>query len=177
MDKDIIRSILEELSGNISPEIPYREKLPELSEELKRIAFIESSGGKNKNHEPTTVGLNAGDTAAGSTGLMPITVRETLKLNKDLGDKYSHFNDMTNDELTKHLNNRQDIENEISTSHWNRLGEHFGDNDQRKAYAWRRGITAAKRAPDDVISNEDYVKKYDKRAELDNLKNLLITRK
>lgn len=132
----------------------------ELHPELHAISEIESSGGKNKNHALTTVGLNAGHRAAGSTGLMPLTVKETISKSPDLQKKYSHLMTMTHDRVTQHLNENPSAETEIANHHWERITEHFKDNGARRAFAWRNGITAAKRASDSEVMSHPYVQKF-----------------
>ena len=132
----------------------------ELRQELRHIAEIESSGGKNKNHAQTTVGLNAGQTAAGSTGLMPLTVKETLSKNPTLNKKYGHLAGMEHSKITEALNKDPSMEADIANTHWQRLDHVFGSNQSRKAYAWRNGISAAKSASDEKINSHPYVQKY-----------------
>lgn len=134
----------------------------ELHDDLKNISMIESSYGKFKNHKKTTVGLNAGHTAGGSTGLMPITIKETVKKNPHLMAKYGHLVDSHPDHVTKFINQNPNVENEIANTHWKRLGKVFGTDTSRKAYAWRNGITAAKKASHDEITNHPYVKTFHK---------------
>lgn len=132
----------------------------ELHPELERISQIESSGGKNKNHAKTLVGVNAGDTAAGSTGLMPIMARETISKNPELKHKYSHLASLSNDAFTDHLNKNPSDEADISNHHWARLDKKFGSDSARKAYAWRNGITAANVASNEKIAAHPYVQKF-----------------
>lgn len=132
----------------------------ELHPDLKHISMIESSGGKNKNHEVTHVGLNAGDTAGGATGLMPITVQETLKRNPDLGKKYAHLANASHGEITKEINNNPEMEAEIANHHWARLSHAFKGDRMKMAYAWRNGITAARSAKHEDIVKHPYVQKF-----------------
>jgi GNAT superfamily N-acetyltransferase len=134
----------------------------ELKGSLRHIASIESSDGKNKKHQKTTVGLNAGDTAAGSTGLMPITVKEAIKKNPKLMERHSNILSMSSDQITQHLNNNPSIEADIANHHWDRLHHVFGGDKPRMAYAWRNGITAAKNATQEQIDSHPYVQKFNK---------------
>ena len=132
----------------------------ELRPELKSIAHIESSDGKNKDHKRTTAGLNAGDKAAGSTGMMPLMAKETINKVPALKSKYDHLTYLPNDALTEHLNKNPDVEAEIANHHWSRLDRTFGSDQARKAYAWRKGISAAKSATDEQVASHPYVKKF-----------------
>jgi ADP-ribose pyrophosphatase YjhB (NUDIX family)/predicted GNAT family acetyltransferase len=135
-----------------------------LHPDLEHISFIESSGGKNKNHEKTTVGVNAGHTAGGATGLMPITIQETLKKNPALGKKYAHLVGASHDTVTSEINKNPDMEADIANAHWNRLGNTLGHDKAKMAFAWRNGITAAKRATPEELSGHPYVQKFMKRS-------------
>jgi len=142
------------------PQIQHMSPRVELQGDLKHIAMIESSGGKNKAHALTTVGVNAGHTAAGSTGLMPIMARETIRKNPALMAKYGHLLNSSADATTSFLNENPNSEAEIANSHWNRLNRIFGSNHAKKAYAWRNGISAAKNATPDQIALHPYVQKF-----------------
>jgi len=143
-----------------SPKEIQRVEKIDFHPDLEHIAFIESSSGKNKNHETTNIGLNAGHTAGGATGLMPIMVKETLDKNPELAKKYSHLLTAQHDQITSAINNNENMEAEIANAHWNRLHETFQGNRSKMAYAWRNGITAAKRASTDEVYAHPYVQKY-----------------
>jgi hypothetical protein len=144
---------IQEIVASAKPQI-------DLHPMLEHIAQIESSGGKNKNHAKTTVGLNAGHTAGGSTGLMPIMIRETIEKNKNLKEKYGHLLTANHDEITRQINENPEMEHDIANHHWARLDRTFGDDQARKAFAWRNGITAAKQASHDEIEAHPYVRKF-----------------
>lgn len=136
----------------------------ELHPELDILTHVESSGGKNKDHPEVTHGLNKGHRAGGKTGLMPITVLETIKKNPDLAEKYHHITKLTPNQITEHVNNHEDFEAEIANRHWKRLGKVFGNDKIRKVFAWNQGITGAKRASESDMLNHPYVQKYIKHA-------------
>lgn len=131
-----------------------------LSPDLQKIAQIESSGGQNKNHETTKVGLNAGDTAGGSTGMMPIMAQEILKKNPELAKKYPELTTTNHDDITSAINNNPAMESELANAHWDRLNKVFSGDTARMAYAWRNGITAAKKASDVQVQEHPYVQKF-----------------
>lgn len=139
--------------------LPVHPKV-ELNHELLPIAAIESSSGKNKNHAVTKVGLNRGHQAGGATGLMPITVKETIKRNPALAGKYAHLADSPHAEITSHLNSNPDFEAEVANTHWARLHRVFPGDPARRAYAWRNGITAARMASRDEVHSHPYVQKF-----------------
>lgn len=144
-----------------STSTPQEEHPPvTLDPDLEKIAQIESSGGKNKNHEMTKVGLNAGDTAGGSTGMMPIMAQEILRKNPDLAKKYSDLTSASHDDITSAINSNPEMEADLANAHWDRLNKVFGGDTARMAYAWRNGITAAKKASDVQVQEHPYVQKF-----------------
>jgi len=142
-----------------APQVAYQHHSV-MHDDLRRISMIESSGGKNKNHEMTTVGVNAGHTAGGSTGLMPITIAETVAKTPELKAKYQHLLSMKPDQVTAAINQHPDMETDIANHHWKRLSNVFRNDRPRMAFAWRNGITAAKNATSEQISNHPYVQKF-----------------
>jgi hypothetical protein len=66
---------------------------------------------------------------------------------------------MKPDEITRTVNADPVMEASIANTHWQRLGHLFGQNMDRKAYAWRHGIAAAYRASPAEIETSPYVQK------------------
>lgn len=136
----------------------YKEESVKLHPDLISISAIESNYGKNKKHRKVLHGVNLGHTAAGATGLMPLTVKDTVKKDKDLSERYPQTISMNHDDLTNFINKNPSIENKIANKHYNRLLKIFSNNKNRAAYAWRNGISAAKSKSDNEIVNDPYVK-------------------
>lgn len=132
----------------------------QLQPDLEKIAMIESSGGKNKHHEMTHAGLNKGQRAGGSTGLMPIMFKETLQKNPELAEKYPDLLHAPHKKITAAINDNPGMEAEVANAHWDRLEKIFGGDKARMAYAWRNGITAAKKASDVEVQEHPYVQKF-----------------
>ena len=137
-----------------------QQKTVELRPDLTHIAFIESSSGSNKNHKLVNYGLNRGDKAAGSTGLMPITIKETISKNPHLKSKYGSLLDSHHQHITSFINSNENVEKEVANAHWDRLSRLFPRDELRRAYAWKNGITGAIKASDEEVSNHPYVKKF-----------------
>jgi hypothetical protein len=148
-----------EISNNKDKEILKNAEV-RLSPDLSHISKIESNAGKNKKHKLVKHGLNRGHRAAGSTGLMPLTIKETIDKNKDLSRKYKSITRMEATQITHFINNNEIIEKEIANAHWARISKVFPRNEKRRAYAWKNGITGAIRASDKQISEHPYVKKF-----------------
>jgi hypothetical protein len=131
-----------------------------ISRNLNHISCIESNCGKNKKHRIVNHGLNAGDRAAGSYGLMPITTKEIINKNPKLSIKYGHIAKLPHDKINKIINLNDNIDKEIASAHWDRLGKAFPKDEIRRVYAWKNGITGAKRASALKINSDPYVKKF-----------------
>jgi hypothetical protein len=148
------------LNNQINPPKIEQQKSIELRPDLKYIAFIESSSGTNKNHKLVNYGLNRGDKAAGLTGLMPITIKETISKNPILRSKYASLLDSHHKHITSFINSNEEVDKEVANAHWDRLSRLFPRDELRRAYAWKNGITGALRASDSEVSSHPYVKKF-----------------
>lgn len=131
---------------------------------LKYIEMIESSGGKNTDHQMVRRGLNAGTKAIGRYGIMPLQAIETVSKDKGLAAKYPDFlkyhylNDA--DKISEQITKNPNLENDIANSHWKRLYDRFDGDENRMAHAWLNGVTGTLEADPDAIASHDYVKKY-----------------
>lgn len=140
-------------------EAPETPKI-QLSPDLRHISEIESNSGKNKKHKLVKHGLNKGHRAAGSTGLMPLTIKEIIKKDTTLNRKYHSITKLNATEITSLVNKDEQIEKEVANSHWRRLTKIFPKNERRRAYAWKNGVTGALRASEKQVSDHPYVKKF-----------------
>lgn len=131
---------------------------------LEAIKMVESSGGRNVAHEQVEHGLNAGTSAIGMYGIMPLQVQDTINHDHQLKHKYRNLLDydpvVDQEKIRLYLTNNEKAQNEIANSHWKRLGDRFDGDEKRMAYAWKNGITGALHATDDEVNNHPYVKKY-----------------
>lgn len=135
---------------------------------LYSIAHVESSGGKNLNHETMERGMHKGHTAGGPWGLMPKTVAYIFGVNKKLADKYPKIKAMISDidgnheKITARLNNDPKASYEISKALFKHLKSvHSGDID-KAVHSWHYGINGTKKAIEggQNITDADYVKKF-----------------
>lgn len=108
---------------------------------LDAIAQVESSGGKNTEHRPTSQG-----TAYGKYALMPNTIRDTIHLDQALSQKHKDALNLDNDQLADYLNSNPGLEQQIANSHLSRLEHHFGNNRDAIAFGWNQGIVGTNRA-------------------------------
>jgi hypothetical protein len=135
-----------------SPNSDYsREKM------LNAISQVESSGGKNMNHKPTSQG-----TAYGRWAVMPSVIQDTIRLNPKLKQQYGKGLRLQGDNLTHYMQDNPKLEQEIVNSHLNRLEHHFGHNPEAIAYGWNQGITNTNRSlkAKKDISAHPYVQKF-----------------
>jgi len=154
---------------SVKPKIEEKQTV-NLHPDLEHISFIESSSGKNKKHKLVNYGLNRGDRASGLTGLMPLTIKETINKNPTLKSKYSHLLDKPHPEIVSFINSNEDADKEIANAHWDRLLRLFPRDELRRAYAWKNGITGALKASDNKVSSHPYVEKF-KSLKQDNTKS------
>ena len=135
-----------------SPNADYsREKI------LNAISQVESSGGKNVNHKPTSMG-----TAWGKYALMPSVIQDTIRLNPKLKQKHSKALRLQGENLNRYMQDNPNLEQEIASNHLNRLEHHFGHNPEAIAFGWNQGVTGTNKAlkAKHNISEHPYVKKF-----------------
>lgn len=130
---------------NVKQGITQRPKDDFGDKMLRTVAAVESAGNTNYDHKTVTHGLNAGQTAAGAYGLMPITTVETIKKNPILNKKYGHVLKMAPNEVKSALEKDPKMQDEIARAHLDRLRRIFGNNPQTIGYAWLQGVTKTKR--------------------------------
>jgi hypothetical protein len=134
-----------------------------IKEFLNRIAQIESNGGRNINHKVITSGIQKGDSAIGTYGLMPKTIDEIADRSGD--PELKKLKDMTADEKRDYIIKNPLVESQLATT----LAKHVLDrekgNEEMASYAWNQGhnLTPEQIAKRDYLSS-DYVQKYDKLA-------------
>lgn len=123
---------------------------------LASIMDVESSGGKNVEHEAPHPGTMHGqERAYGKYGLMPITIRETIKRNANLMNKYNQAVNLNGSDLHNFMDKNPGLEDKIARAHYDRLSKHFGNDPVKIARAWIGGITGTKKA---IKSGEDISK-------------------
>lgn len=114
---------------------------------LRAIASVESSGGKNTNHEKLPEsGIHGGTRAFGHYGITPVLAKETLKLNPELAQKYPEIANAELQDVNNHMAQKENAQHDIAKAHLKRLRSHFGDNPAAISHAWLNGVTGTKRA-------------------------------
>lgn len=124
---------------------------------LNAISQVESSGGKNTAHKPTSMG-----TAYGKFAIMPDTIHDTIRLNPDLKRQHQKALNLQGDDLHRYMQDNPKLEQEIATRHLQRLEHHFGHNPEALGYAWNHGILGTNRALNQKqkIGEHPYVQKF-----------------
>jgi len=134
--------------------------------ELAAIAMIESSGGKNTAH---TLDPKSGMTAGGMFGMMPGSASDIVRLDKSISAKYPEIVELVKDlpanhpKITEFFNNNPEAAAEFARSKYQRNKNRLGGDLDQTAYSWLNGLqgTLNKRREDpSVITNHDYVKKF-----------------
>lgn len=125
------------------------------------IGGLESSWGSNKKHTPMTSGPNAGQTAAGSYGMVPGTLKDVLKQRMNRGlENDPELNSLANEEnpdvITENLNSNQELDRKAARHALELLAQKYDNDDAKILSAWRNGTN--KKFKDDSYKDEDYVK-------------------
>jgi 2'-5' RNA ligase len=155
-----IASALGATPAKIAPEPKMPKPAAQASSQYSRkqmlntIAHIESANGKLQHHKPTKQG-----TAYGKYGLMPDTIRETIRGNKDLRLKYGKATALDNKALQNYMRDNPGLEDTLADRHVQRLEHHFGQNPQKIGYAWNQGITGTYHSDPKKIGGHPYTKK------------------
>jgi len=126
-----------------------------LHPELHPIAHLESSFGKFMNHAPHRLGTY--HTAHGAVGLKAVTGHEEWKRSRDLKTRYPGLEEPEAFEQAYKSDPR--LYNEVASTHWLRLRRLLGSQ-EKAAYAWRWGLTAARNADESQIAASPYVRSY-----------------
>ncbi len=129
-----------------------------VNEFLDKTAMTESSGGTNFNHEPITSGSNAGQTAIGTYGLLPETVKEVVNRSKD--NKLSYLNDMDYNTLKAHLESNPDIEKQVARYLAQRVLKNQGGDLNKAYYAWRHGHNLSSETVEDKYQDDPDVQRF-----------------
>lgn len=132
---------------------------------LKTLGMIESSGGSNFNHPKIQSGIHKGHKAAGTFGLMPNTITETLnrmRINGTLTPELKALQSLGPRRVKEVIESNPEIERQIA----DKLAEHVlqkqGD-EEKAAYSWFQGHNLS---PEEIeqrkYQDHDYVQKYRK---------------
>lgn len=113
---------------------------------LQTIAQVESSGGSQQEHKEIERGLNRGTAAFGKYGLTNSTIRDTIRMNKDLRNKYKKALSLDDKSLHNYMQDNKGLEDVIAERHVKRLEHHFGQNPDKIGYGWLNGVRGTYKA-------------------------------
>jgi hypothetical protein len=120
---------------------------------LNAISTVESSGGKNTEHERLPAdSIHQGERAYGSYGLTPLLMRETIGQHKDLARKYNKLQNLKGTDFHEQMKEHPELEKVIASRHYDRLAKKFGHDPAKIGFAWLNGITGTMKA---VKNNTD----------------------
>lgn len=132
-----------------------------LAKELHPIAHLESSWGRNMNHEPHSKGPFF--SSYGALGLKAITAYEAIMRSKRLQSKWSSNGtvDLTDKDVFFSLfTSNYEFYNDCASSHWAYLRRNT-DSIEQAVFAWRWGLGASKKSQSH--QSDSYVMAYLKR--------------
>lgn len=131
---------------------------------LDIIRQIESSGGKNLDHNTINYGMHKGDAAIGEYGIMPKTTDEFIR-RRELKNKYGPdealMSKMSDEELTEFLKDQDRVEQNLAEDIADRVLARSKGDVEKAAYMWNQGHNklASSIDPEDLNSS-DYVQKF-----------------
>ena len=138
----------------------------EVDDFLKVIGHIESSGGKNFNHDEIKSGIHQGHRAAGTYGLMPNTIDEILnrmRMSGQVDSELSALGQMAPDEKKRAVETNPELEQRLARSLADRVLSKQDEDEEKAAYSWFQGHNMSpERIEQDNYKDHDYVKKYNK---------------
>lgn len=120
---------------------------------LNAIAQVESSGGKNTKHAAGGGPIHGSEHAFGAYGIMPETIRETIKGHKDLSKKHGKALALKGQQLHNYMHDNKGLENVIADRHLSHLEHVLGHNPDDLSYAWlngAQGTLSAKKNKQDI---------------------------
>ena len=141
----------EEVLLEVKKETPY----------LGGIAMVESSGGKNLEHPTLQSGMHKGQKAGGMFGMMPLTAKETLKLNPELARHYPELTqDLAPEAFTDRFNTDPEADTDFAKALYERNKAKVG-SDEGATYAQYNGLGGALKARSrgDDFNASPYVQK------------------
>ena len=141
----------------------FRDK--KISNFLKATSAVESSGGRDTNHQRFGADhpMHPNDAAIGEYGFMPNTVKEMAgRMGSD--SPIRRYRNMDNQEIEEKLGANPDHQNEIAGFLANRLHDRFGGDESKMAFSWNQGHNLTPEHFDSGkvgdYENHDYVQKY-----------------
>ena len=142
------------------------QRTDEVDSFLNTIGQIESSGGENLNHEEIQNGMHKGHRAAGTYGLMPNTISETLnrmRLSGEINPELQSLQGLDPAQLKATVESNPDIEQQLAKFVARRALNRQNLDQEKAAYSWFQGHNLSPQEIEERNYKEhDYVKKFNK---------------
>ena len=128
---------------------------------LRAIASVESGNNSKVKHSEGGGDIHGSEHAYGKYGIMPETVRETVKGHKDLNAKHGKVVALHGKQLHNYMRDHKGLEDVIASRHLQHLEHKVGKSPDHLAYGWLNGTAGAMKAQKEHkdISNHWHVQK------------------
>lgn len=140
------------------------EKAQKLAQQRAIIRYLESSDGKNMNHEQLRSGPNKGQTAGGAYGIVPNSLkdfaRQSMKRNIPVDTDILAYMDDPHEEVTKRLNEDREFDEKSAEMALNLINSKTGGDEAKTAYAWRTGHNRSDADMEANAAKHPYVQAY-----------------
>lgn len=143
-----------------------QKETQKMAEFLEVLSMIESSGGKNFNHDLIRSGIHKGHRAAGRFGLMPNTMQEVYNRTKRDGGDTSLMKpviQMKPDKMKEYVEKNPEVEQAFAEKLAQHVLDKQGGDVEKAAYSWFKGHNLS---PESIekrnYQDHDYVQKYRK---------------
>ena len=147
--------------------------MPTIQDILNTVGFLESSDGKNVNHKTMEEGLHAGDTAHGTFGLMPNTIKEMAnrrRLANEADELDKQILKAPNEDIPTILQNNPLAQQRYAETMAQKVAETTGGDIPLAAVAWRYGHNLPKERLMEILQqNPGYAKRIQEAMSLKNI--------
>lgn len=131
------------------------------------IKHLESSSGKNMDHDTINSGINSGQTAGGAYGIVPNSLKDFVgqarNRNYILPEDLSNVKDLSDEEITERLNTDRQFDEDAADLGSELLLQKAGQDESKAAKGWRRGHNQSfKRLDEKKLMEDPYVRAYRK---------------
>lgn len=129
------------------------------------IKHLESSGGKNLNHETIQSGINAGQTAGGAYGILPNTLNNFVNTSRNKGEaidpRLDAMTQLPSEVVTDILNEDRELDEKAAELGMGQVLNRAGWDEEKAAYGWNQGHNRNfKEMANETIKDHEYVRKY-----------------
>lgn len=133
---------------------------------LAKMAEIESSGGKNFEHQeirdPSSI--HKGDRAIGTYGFMPNTVKELInrrRLRKTITPDMQDTDSLDSEQMKEALENNPELEKQLADDMYEHLKNKMVGDEEKMAYGWQYGHnTDPNKLPAKKLNETDRIQKF-----------------